>query len=142
MNLFYSSHEVIKTRTSLVEGPTLYFGFMGGLLWGTPVHITHIQGYPKLSWAYNPSSITCVVVETVSDRTAFHANWLVTKVPLLLYFVRLRDQFFKHVLGEEEPIYDSFASFQEVNVHIYMTISCQFKCCKYCCQDKTRVKVA
>ena len=60
------------TRISLVEGPALYFGFTEG-----PKRIQDL-------W-----SGVVVVETTVSDETALNLNWLVTKVPLLSYFVRL-----------------------------------------------------
>ena len=74
-------HEVMITRTSLWQGPTLYFGFMGG-----PILTEDLRG------TCNPLYMQWVVVETiVSDEIAFHANWLVTKAPLFLQFARLWD---------------------------------------------------
>ena len=41
----------------------------------------------KLWHTSKPSFISMIIVETtVSDETAFHANWVVTKVSLLSYF--------------------------------------------------------
>ena len=113
------SHWVIIMKTSLGERPMD--------LWEGPLSLKIMETL-KLWRTNNPSYIP-----TMLDETTFHEEWQVTKVPLLSYFVRLWGQSFRHdmCVGEGEPMYDQIASFQEKDVHIFITILCQYKCWKY-----------
>lgn len=76
----YIPRWVMITRTSLEEGPALYFGFMR-----EPILIQDLMG-----GIHNPSYIPWYILETtVSEETSFNAKMLVTKVPLLLYFFQI-----------------------------------------------------
>ena len=62
-----------------------------------------------------PLTPLVVVETTVADGIAFHADWFVTKVLVLLYFFRLWGYFFRHgKCGVEgDPVFNLIASFQE-----------------------------
>lgn len=105
-------HWVSITRTSLGERPALwrelYFELMG-----TYTYWMSWRGGGDLKiWVIHNSFYTSrvVVVTTVSEESASHANWLVIKVSLFSYFVRFWDYFFSHGM-REELICDQIARF-------------------------------
>lgn len=85
------------TKTSLGKGPTLYLGFVEG-----PIFIADLMG-PRTLGDVEPLLHTMGCSNMVSDETAFHARWLVTKAFLLTFM-------FFQVMGlvfcdrREEPI--------------------------------------
>ena len=70
------------TKTSLSKEPMLYIGFMGG-----PIVTKDLVG-PRTFGGIRLHTMNCCRTR-VFDETAFHANRLVTNVPLPLYFARL-----------------------------------------------------
>ena len=80
----WSPHWVMIARTLVGKEPTLYFWFMRDLYslkiwWELKPWVTNIPSYIPL----------VIFKTTLSDEIAFHANWLVTKVPWFLCFIRL-----------------------------------------------------